>query len=117
MECVRFLVEQRGAEVNQRDRGRGWTPLHRAARMAHHTHAPYLAVFEYLLQHGADAGLLTTIGWPDLDTVRADCRSIPALQPTPSVDRQHMRGILDRSLPCFARSLQPIHSSVAAASV
>ena len=70
MECVRFLIESRGAEVNQRDRAKGWTPLHRAARMAHHTHAPYLAVFEYLLRGGADAGLLTTVGWPDPATVR-----------------------------------------------
>ena len=30
---VKFLVEERGAEVNQQDRKRGWTPLHRAARM------------------------------------------------------------------------------------
>ena len=63
-------MEQRGAEVNQRDRGKGWTPLHRAARMAHHTHAPYLETFEYLLKHGADPGILTTVGWPDLATVR-----------------------------------------------
>ena len=82
LECVRFLVEQRGAEVNQRDRGRGWTPLYRAARMAHHTHAPYLAVFEYLLQHGADAGLVTTAGWPDPATVRIDKCTDPALQHT-----------------------------------
>lgn len=52
-------MEERGAPVNQRDTGRGWTPLHRCARMAHHTHAPYLAIFEYLLQAGADAGILT----------------------------------------------------------
>jgi hypothetical protein len=30
---VKFLVEERGAEVNQQDRHKGWTPLHRAARM------------------------------------------------------------------------------------
>ena len=59
LECVRFLVEQRGARVNQRDAARGWTPLHRCANVAHHTHAPFLAVFEYLLQRGADAALLT----------------------------------------------------------
>ncbi len=81
LECVRFLVEQRGAEVNQPDRGKGWTPLHRAARMAHHTHTPYIAVFEYLLQRGADASLLSTVGWPDLATVRVSCRSDTALQP------------------------------------
>ncbi|EFN51391.1 hypothetical protein CHLNCDRAFT_141012 [Chlorella variabilis] len=39
---ARFLVEQRGVEVNQRDSGRGWTPLMRCARMAHYKNAPYL---------------------------------------------------------------------------
>ncbi len=63
-------MEQRGAEVNQRDSSKGWTPLHRAARMAHHTHVPYLAVFEYLLTKGADASLLTTVGLPDHTTAR-----------------------------------------------
>lgn len=53
-------MEQRGASVNQKDLKRGWTPLHRCAHMAHHTHAPYLAVFEYLLQQGADASILST---------------------------------------------------------
>ena len=75
LECVRFLVERRGAEVNQCDRSKGWTPLHRASRMAHHTHAPYLAVFEYLLAQGADASLLTTVGWPDPVTVRLGSRA------------------------------------------
>ncbi|BDA44410.1 probable protein phosphatase 1 regulatory subunit 27 at N-terminal half [Coccomyxa sp. Obi] len=59
LECVRFLVEERGAPVNQRDLNRGWTPLHRCAQMAHHTHAPYLEVFKYLLQQGADASILS----------------------------------------------------------
>lgn len=57
--CVKFLVEQRGVEVNQRDLNRGWTPLQRCANMAHHRHAPYLEIFEYLLQQGADASLLS----------------------------------------------------------
>ena len=52
-------MEQRGARVSQRDVTRGWTPLHRCANMAHHTHAPFLAVFEYLLQRGADPAVLT----------------------------------------------------------
>jgi hypothetical protein len=87
---VKFLVEERGAEVNQQDRKRGWTPLHRAARMcvtaaasaaacaylchvltragdavrrAHSRAFPYLEVFEYLLQQGADASILTYEGW------------------------------------------------------
>ncbi|KAK9822714.1 hypothetical protein WJX81_007292 [Elliptochloris bilobata] len=55
--CVRFLVERRGAAVNQRDRVRGWTPLLRCAHMAHHTHAPFLGVFSYLLAAGADPAL------------------------------------------------------------
>ena len=60
LECVKFLVEQRGAPVNQKDLGQGWTPLHRCAQMAHHTHAPYMEIFEYLLQNGADGRLLSS---------------------------------------------------------
>ncbi len=67
--CVRFLVEERGAEVNQADLGRGWTPLHRCAQVAHQVDAPHLAVFEYLLQRGADPGLCTRADWPDPLTV------------------------------------------------
>lgn len=62
LECVRFLVEERGAAVNQRDLSRGWTPLHRCAHMAHHTHAPFLATFKYLLEQGADANILSAEG-------------------------------------------------------
>ena len=58
MHCVRFLVEQRSAEVNQQDLKRGWTPLMRVAHMAHHTELPFLAIFEYLLQQGADPGII-----------------------------------------------------------
>ena len=58
MHCVKFLVEQRNVEINQQDHRRGWTPLMRVAHMAHHTELPYLAIFEYLLQQGADAGIL-----------------------------------------------------------
>ena len=59
LRCVKFLLEQRGAQVNQQDKREGWTALHRCARMAHHTHAPYLEIFEYLLQHGADPNATT----------------------------------------------------------
>ncbi|KAK9916185.1 hypothetical protein WJX75_009780 [Coccomyxa subellipsoidea] len=62
LECVRFLVEERGAAVNQRDLSRGRTPLHRCAHMAHHTHAPFLATFMYLLEQGADANILSAEG-------------------------------------------------------
>ena len=58
LRCVKFLVEQRNVEVNQQDHGRGWTPLMRVAHMAHHTELPYLAIFEYLLQQGADASIV-----------------------------------------------------------
>ena len=68
--CVRFLVERRGAAVNQRDRVRGWTPLLRCAHMAHHTHAPFLDTFAYLLSAGADP-TLAGAGLPDPATVRA----------------------------------------------
>lgn len=47
---VKFLIEERGVEVNQRAISNGWTPLHRAARVAHYNTAPHLEVFEYLLQ-------------------------------------------------------------------
>ena len=62
-------MEQRGAEVNQQDASKGWTPLHRCALMAHYTHQPYLQLFEYLLQQGADPALLTKDGWEDPQTV------------------------------------------------
>ncbi len=57
LHCVKFLVEQRKVEVNQLDLKRGWTPLMRVAHMAHHTTLPYMAVFEYLLQQGADPSI------------------------------------------------------------
>jgi ankyrin repeat protein len=34
--AVRFLLEERGVEINQQEGGRGWTPLHHCAYMAHH---------------------------------------------------------------------------------
>ena len=56
---VRFLVEARGARVNQQAAKSGWTPLHHCARMAHYAHAPYMQIFQYLLQQGADPSLCT----------------------------------------------------------
>ncbi len=38
-----------GAEINQRD-DKGWTPLHRAAHLAHYD--GYLELYEYLLVRG-----------------------------------------------------------------
>ncbi|KAI8476564.1 MAG: acyl transferase/acyl hydrolase/lysophospholipase [Monoraphidium minutum] len=56
-----------GAAVNQRD-GQGWTPLHRAAHLAHLD--GYLEIFEYLLSRGADPSLLTDDYDPYLDPGR-----------------------------------------------
>ena len=42
MEAVRFLIEERGSEVNQRAQKTGWTPLMRCAQMAHYTNQPYM---------------------------------------------------------------------------
>ena len=53
-----------GAEVNQRD-GRGWTPLHRAAHLAHYE--GYLEVYDYLLSRGADPEIRTKNFDPYLD--------------------------------------------------
>ena len=50
LEAARYLVEQRRVPVNQRDRAGGWTPLLRCARVAHCKHAPFLELFELLLQ-------------------------------------------------------------------
>lgn len=45
-----------GAEVNQRD-SKGWTPLHRAAYLAHYE--GYMELYEYLLSRGADPSILS----------------------------------------------------------
>jgi len=62
LNMVKFLIEQRGVEVNQRDITRGWTPLHRCGRVAHYRHAQFLETFEYLLSKGADPELVTYEG-------------------------------------------------------
>ena len=49
--AVKFLIEQRGVEVNQRDATHGWTPLHRCARVAHYRHAPFLQVTSRAVPH------------------------------------------------------------------
>jgi len=62
LEAARFLLEERQVHVNQQDAKWGWTPLHRAARVAHYGHAQGMTLFELLLQHGADASLKTFEG-------------------------------------------------------
>eukprot|EP00736_Rhodelphis_marinus_P007549 Rmarinus@m.19878 len=47
LDCVRFLVEERGADYERSDED-GWTPVHIAARSGH------LGVVKYLIQKGAD---------------------------------------------------------------
>ena len=79
LHCVKFLLEQRKVEVNQQDLGRGWTPLMRVAHMAHHTEMPYLAIFEYLLQHGADASIVgQAITITGVVSRPAPCQCMPA---------------------------------------
>ncbi|WIA23707.1 hypothetical protein OEZ85_000394, partial [Tetradesmus obliquus] len=56
-----------GALVNQAD-GRGWTPLHRAAHLAHLE--GYMEMYEYLLSRGADPSLLTNDTDPYLNPGR-----------------------------------------------
>lgn len=56
-----------GAEVNQRDE-RGFTPLHRAAYLAHYD--GYAELYEYLLSRGADPSLHTEDYDPYLDPGR-----------------------------------------------
>ena len=82
LHCVKFLVEQRKVAVNQLDLNRGWTPLMRVAHMAHHTTSPYMAVFEYLLQQGADPsieGQATTLIGVVSDTLHCHHLHCPAL--------------------------------------
>ena len=63
---VRFLIEHRGARVNQQSASTRQTPLHNCARMAHNTHTPFLQIFEYLLAKGADASLRCRSDAPEL---------------------------------------------------
>ncbi|KAK9843971.1 hypothetical protein WJX81_000807 [Elliptochloris bilobata] len=56
-----------GAEINQRD-DRGFTPLHRAAYLAHYD--GYMEIFEYLLSRGADPTVKTEDYDPYLDPGR-----------------------------------------------
>ncbi|PSC70866.1 malonyl -acyl carrier transacylase [Micractinium conductrix] len=55
LDMIHHLLNN-GAEINQRD-PRGFTPLHRAAYLAHYD--GYLEIYEYLLSRGADPSLKT----------------------------------------------------------
>lgn len=55
-------------EINQQDVSKGLTALHRCARVAHYKHRPFLEIFEYLLQHGADPDIVVL--FPDKDKHR-----------------------------------------------
>ncbi|KAL4855434.1 hypothetical protein ACK3TF_003975 [Chlorella vulgaris] len=80
LRVAKFLIEKRHVEVNQIDSGRGWTPLVRCARMAHYKNAPYLELFEYLLQQGADPSILSYPS-PDPDLYTVHGRAALPLQP------------------------------------
>ena len=96
LECVRFLVEHRQVEINQHDLRWGWTPLMRCAHMAHHTNMPYLALFEHLLQQGADASL----------TGRAVTITGIVSRPLPApLSRVWLHGRI-RHVPCYVSALE-----------
>lgn len=59
LDIIKYLVEHHKVEVNQQDVSRGLTALHRCARVAHYKHRPFLEIFEFLLQHGADPDILS----------------------------------------------------------
>ncbi|CAG9461448.1 unnamed protein product [Pedinophyceae sp. YPF-701] len=67
LDMVHHLLNN-GAEVNQRDYTRGYTPLHRAAIVAHYPGGPEM--YEYLLSRGADPSILTDDYDPYLDPGR-----------------------------------------------
>ena len=74
-EAVKYLLETKKVPINQLDKQHGWTPLHRCARMVHYRHAPYMEIFEYLLQRGADPNIksrsspgYSELGYPQVST-------------------------------------------------
>ena len=69
LDMVRHLLENLRVPVNQQSLNGQWTPLHRCARMIHYKHAPYFAIFELLLTHGADPDLETEDGFAPRDLV------------------------------------------------
>lgn len=87
--CVKFLVEARNAQVNQQTAKFGWTPLHHCARMAHYRHAPYLQIFQYLLEQGADPRLCTWLPDPQAKT-RTGQQSLPLDMAVNKVSRSEL---------------------------
>ena len=87
--CVKFLVEARNAQVNQQTAKSGWTPLHHCARMAHYRHAPYLQIFQYLLEQGADPRLCTWLPDPQAKT-RTGQQSLPLDMAVNKVSRSEL---------------------------
>ncbi|GBF91835.1 hypothetical protein Rsub_04940 [Raphidocelis subcapitata] len=87
-----------GAAVNQRD-GQGWTPLHRAAHLAHLD--GYIEIYEYLLSLGADPSVLSDDVDPYLDPGRKtplQARGATAgdtLAPPVAVDDEAVRARLE----------------------
>ena len=69
LDMVRHLLENLLVPVNHQSLNGQWTPLHRCARMVHYKHAPYFAIFELLLAHGADPDLETEDGFAPRDLV------------------------------------------------
>ncbi|CAK0736733.1 hypothetical protein CVIRNUC_000794 [Coccomyxa viridis] len=102
LECVRFLAEHRRVEINQHDLRWGWTPLMRCAHMAHHTNMPYLALFEHLLQQGADASLtgravtITGIELPDETVTAVDVAVKKGRGWEPGQVKRKLQGLIDK---------------------
>eukprot|EP00878_Enallax_costatus_P040004 GHUV01045964.1.p1 GENE.GHUV01045964.1~~GHUV01045964.1.p1 ORF type:complete len:274 (+),score=71.71 GHUV01045964.1:335-1156(+) len=74
LDMVHHLLNN-GAVVNQSD-SRGWTPLHRAAHLAHLD--GYMEIYEYLLSRGADPNLLTHDYDPYLNPGRKSVTDVAA---------------------------------------
>jgi ankyrin repeat protein len=74
MAAVRFLVEEAGADVNQRDAG-GYTAVHHAASRGDDD------MIRYLVDHGADVTLVSRLGQTTADMANGP---IQRVQPYPS---------------------------------
>jgi ankyrin repeat protein len=63
LSAVQYLVEELGADVNERD-GWGYTPLHYAAARGDNE------LIQYLVSRGADVGAITRLGQSTVDMTR-----------------------------------------------